>query len=291
MIARFSPRPNVCFMLLMIILTLPGCGSGISHYVTKPVQGSQNLSVDEITQIAGQSLQMMGYGIQEQDIPAGYIHARKRVVEDMYGRSTEIKINVQQGQVGEKVLGVEAFSCPGCIPEAHFNPSWMANQFYTFFDLIYKASEQSAGTKASPFAQSPPTQDNAGSILNSRSPPSAGKQPPDAEQPHPSLRINTMEVIPDVMGAGSKFNIVVEYTMADPTMKEKELPVHFNFSIVQGSEILYSSKSVEVNSSNGGGTKRTEPMTASKKNGAYRVKVILHYRGVTAEESKEFVIK
>jgi hypothetical protein len=100
-----------------------------------------------------------------------------------------------------------------------------------------------------------------------------------------------MEVIPDVVQAGSKFNIVLEYTVADPTMKEKELPVHFNFSIVQGSETLYSPKSVEVNSSNGGGTKRTEPMTASKKNGAYTVKVILQYKGVTAEESRGFVIK
>ena len=167
--ARVFPPPNVCFILLMIVLTLPGCGRGISQHVTKPVPGSQNLSIDEITQMAGQSLQMMGYGIQEQNIPAGYVYARKRVVEDIYGRSTEIKINVQQGQVGEKVLGVEAFSCRGCIPEAHFSPSWMANQFYTFFDLVYKASGRSAGTKASPFQGSPPP----GSI--SGSPPMTGK--------------------------------------------------------------------------------------------------------------------
>ena len=169
MIARVLARPNVCFVLLMIVLTFPGCGRGISQFVTKPVQGSQNLSIDEITQMAGQSLQMMGYGIQEQNIPAGYIYARKRVVEDIYGRSTEIKINVQQGQVGEKVLGVEAFSCPGCIPEAHFSPSWMANQFYTYFDLRYKASARFAGTKASPVQGSPPP----GSI--SGSPPITGK--------------------------------------------------------------------------------------------------------------------
>ena len=167
--ARVFPPPNVCFILLMIVLTLPGCGRGISQHVTKPVPGSQNLSIDEITQMAGQSLQMMGYGIQEQNIPAGYVYARKRVVEDIYGRSTEIKINVQQGQVGEKVLGVEAFSCRGCIPEAHFSPSWMANQFYSFFDLVYKASGRSAGTKASPVQGSPPP----GSI--SGSPPMTGK--------------------------------------------------------------------------------------------------------------------
>ena len=140
-------------------------------------------------------------------------------------------------------------------------------------------------------AEPPPAQDAAGSIVSSRAPSSAGKQSPAAEQQHPSLRINTMEVIPDVVQAGSKFNIVLEYTVADPTMNEKELPVHFNFSIVQGSETLYSPKSVEVNSSNGGGTKRTEPLTASKKNGAYTVKVILQYKGVTAEESRGFVIK
>ena len=59
MIARVLPWPNVCFVFLMIVLTFPGCGRGISQFVTKPVQGSQNLSIDEITQMAGQSLQMM----------------------------------------------------------------------------------------------------------------------------------------------------------------------------------------------------------------------------------------
>ena len=112
-----------------------------------------------------------------------------------------------------------------------------------------------------------------------------------AEQAQPSLRIRTMEVVPDVVQAGSRFNIVLEYTVADPWRNEKELPVQFAFSILQGSETLYSPKSADVNSINGGGTKRTEPMTASKRKGTYTVKVNLQYKGVHAEESREFTIK
>ena len=76
-------------------------------------------------------------------------------------------------------------------------------------------------------AEPPPAQDAAGSIVSSRVPSSAGKQSPAAEQQHPSLRINTMEVIPDVVQAGSKFNIVLEYTVADPTMNRKGAPRPF----------------------------------------------------------------
>jgi len=268
MAARVSPRPVVFLVLLTIFLALPGCRRGISQYVTKPVPESRNVSVDEITLMAGRSLERMGYGIEKQDNRGGYIYSRKQMAEDAYGRSTEIYIYVQQGQGGEKILGVDAYSCPKCVPEGPFSPSWMADRFYANFDQVYTASGRSAEANPSP-----------------------GKQTSAAEQPQPSLRIKTMEVKPDVVRAGSKFDIVLEYTVADPTMKEKELPVHFTFSIMRGSETLYSPRGVEIGSGNGGATKRTEPITASKRNGAYAVKVNLQYRGVNAEESRGFIIK
>jgi len=299
MIARGFPGPNVCFVLLMIVLTFPGCGRGISQFVTKPVQGSQNLSIDEITQMAGQSLQMMGYGIQEQDIPAGYIYARKRMVEDIYGRSTEIWINVEQGQVGEKVLGVEAFSCRGCIPEAHFSPSWMINQFYTYFDLVYKAAGRSSGTKTPPLQGFPPPSSISGS------PPMTGKSaegplsaPPPNIVPTPgaattmgSLKINKVEIDPTVVRAGSKFQIVADYFVADPKTEEKEIPVLFSLSILEGSKVLYAPKATEIKSYNNKSTIRREPITAGAKKGVYKIKVSIQYNNLSAEGAADLRIE
>jgi hypothetical protein len=283
MIPRIFSPPKVCLVWLLIVFILPGCGGGNSQYVTKPVQGSQNLTVDEITQMAGQSLQMMGYGIQEQNIPSGYIYARKRVAEDIYSRSTEMKINVQPGVAGEKVLGVEAFTCPGCIPEAHFSPSWMANQFYTFFDLIYKASGRSAERQPA----SPPPLRAPALVPGPSSPPEKSVGAPSS----PSMEILKVEIEPPSVQPGSRFHIVTEYRVLDPGTGEKEVPVYFRFSILRGSQVLYSPEGMEIKSLNGGIMKRKEPMNAPDQKGAYAAKITIEFKGGSAEGTANFNIQ
>jgi hypothetical protein len=283
MSARVFTRPNGWLVLWLIILSLPGCGGANSQYVTRPVQGSQSLSVEEITQMAGQSLQMMGYGIQEQNIPAGYIYARKRVAEDIYGRSTEMKISVQPDEAGEKVLGVEAFSCPGCIPEAHFSPFWMANQFYTFFDLVYKASGRFVARQS----VSPSPVQAPAFVPGPPSPPEKPGRAPSS----PSLEIIKVEIDPPSVQAGSRFHILTEYRVQDPGTAEKEVPVYFRFSILRGSQVLYNPEGMEIKSLNGGIMKRTDPMNASVQKGGYAAKVTIQFKSASAEGTANFKIQ
>ncbi len=136
MVRPVAWRRGVCFVSFLLILSVSACGRGASQQVVRPVPGSQNVPVSDITATAAQSLMHMGYLIQEQSPETGYIHARKTVVEDPYGRSVEMKVNVIPGPAGDKQLSAEAFTCPGCVPEATFDPAWMANRFHTTFDLF-----------------------------------------------------------------------------------------------------------------------------------------------------------
>lgn len=136
MVRPVAWRRGLCFVSFLLILSLSACGRGASQQVVRPVPGSQNVPVSDISATAAQALMYMGYLIQEQDPETGYIHARKSVVEDPYGRSVEMKVNVIPGPAGDKQLSAEAFTCPGCVPEATFDPAWMANRFHTTFDLF-----------------------------------------------------------------------------------------------------------------------------------------------------------
>lgn len=414
-------------VFLMVPLVFSACGVGASKYTTRPVEGLPNASVQDVSLVASKALEWMGYGIAERSPGGESITARKRVVEDHFGRSTEMKIQVLLGPGGAKFLGVNASTCPGCLAQATFDPDWMTHQFFQHFDMAvrdpgrylwmptagpppapsplvpppgsvpvdpFKAvppeqdlevaravarraahlgielmpvtpelaaflglaepkgaavqnavpdspaakaglkkgdvileadrqpvegprdvviavsnkspgdplvlriwrdgavSEKTVALAALPrAAESPTAQGAAGRVVGSQDPSPAGKQTRTASPPRPALQITAMEVKPDTVRAGSKFNLVLEYTVADPTTEEKEIPVQFAFSIVQGSESLYSPKGVEIKSSNGGVTKRIEPVTAGKKPGSYTIKATLTFRGASAQESRSFRIE
>ena len=91
--APIAWRWGLCFVSFLLILSLDACGRGISQQVVRPVPGSQNVPVSDISATAAQSLMYMGYMIQEQNPETGYLHARKSVVEDPYGRNVEMKVS------------------------------------------------------------------------------------------------------------------------------------------------------------------------------------------------------
>ena len=136
MVSPVAWRRGLCFVSFLLIISLCACGRGVSQQVVRAIPGSQNVPVSDISTTAAQSLRYMGYSIQEIDAERGYLYARKTVVEDPYGRNVEMKVNVIPGPAGEKQLSVEATTCPGCVPQATFDPAWMADRFYTTFDLF-----------------------------------------------------------------------------------------------------------------------------------------------------------
>jgi hypothetical protein len=406
----FEGKKLWALFLILILITIVACGRGVSQQMTRPVEGSQSLSVADVTGMASQALQNMGYGIQEQNLDAGYLYASKRVLEDIYGRSVEIKINVAADPTGDKSLSVQAFTCPGCIPEAHFDPGWMANQFYSTFDLVANSATRSAKPSLPPAydpsmaipyqgpgdpnpAIGPQMSDaeqrnmlivladsqrkaqlgvtlqtvtpelasflglreprgaiiqnvdptgpadkaklrkgdviltldekpvnNPGDVilgiagkspgdkvtllvsregktfnqlttLAQRTQPSATESKESPDHPAPSIHIDQVKVNPAVVKSGSKFKFVTDYTVTDSAAREKEIPVKFAFIISEGSNTLYSPEAVEIQSVNGGNTKRTEPVAASRKKGTYTLKVILQYKDLQTEKSVAFRIE
>ncbi len=127
-------------------------------------------------------------------------------------------------------------------------------------------------------------------VLARRMDPSVPAAPAPAEQATHSLQLTSLNISPETVKSGSVFNVVVNYEVSDPSVKEQEIPVAFSFSILEGSNVLYSPASKEIKSANGGPMKRTEPITAAKRKGTFTLKVSLQYKGRVAEKSGTFRI-
>lgn len=389
-------RRGLCFVSFLLILSLSACGRGASQQVVRPVPGSQNVPVSDISAMAAQSLMYMGYLIQEQNPETGYIHARKTVVEDPYGRSVEMKVNVIPGPAGDKQLSAEAFTCPGCVPEATFDPAWMANRFHTTFDLfagragLYNRApetvqrpyppEQSAipqgaavdertlkfvtadvkrkvrlgiaiedvtrettaplglneargavirqiepGGPAGNTTLAPgdvivevdgkPVADTAAIIvaISEKSPGEVvtltvirqgrtyrqpvtlakrqDREAPGAQPSLPSVQITRIAVNPPSVPAGGTFDVIVEYSAKDPSTQLKQIAVQLTIEILQGDEVLYTHKPIEVSGENGVSTRRREPLAGAKKAGAYTVRATVKYGGISATGQTRFTIQ
>lgn len=136
-----SRRRRVWFPLFLLTISLYACAAGVSRMVVRSVPGSQNVPIRAISATAVQSLAYLGYSIRNQNLETGDIYASKPVGEDLYGRDVAMKVKVMSGPTGEKRLAVEAFSCPGCVPQATFDPAWMADRFFTAFDQFAGRAE------------------------------------------------------------------------------------------------------------------------------------------------------
>jgi tetratricopeptide (TPR) repeat protein len=112
-----------------------------------------------------------------------------------------------------------------------------------------------------------------------------------AVSPVPLIQIRKVEIKPSVVPPGGRFDLIVEYSVSDPSLKQEQLPVQFSFSILQGEKTLYGSTPLEIMSSNSQNTIRTEPLNASNRRGTYLLKVSLTYKKVAAEKSVELRVE
>jgi hypothetical protein len=72
--------------------------------------------------------------------------------------------------------------------------------------------------------------------------------------PVPLLLLQEVEIKPAGVAPGSRFDLVVRYFISDSSTKQEQIPVQINFTILQGSQVFYSPKGIEVKSKNGGST-------------------------------------
>jgi hypothetical protein len=116
-------------------------------------------------------------------------------------------------------------------------------------------------------------------------------QPPTAISAAPSLQINRIDLKPPVVAAGRTFDLVVDFSVSDPSAANDQLPVLFSLSILEGSKVLYAPKATEIKSYNSKSTLRTEPLKAADKKGIYTIKVSVKYKTLAAEKSVELRIE
>ena len=114
---------------------------------------------------------------------------------------------------------------------------------------------------------------------------SPGPQPLPAISAAPSLQINRIDLKPPVVSAGRTFDLVVDFSVSDPSATNENIPVLFSLSILEGSKVLYAPKATEIKSYNSKSTLRTEPLKASDKKGIYTIKVSVKYKTFAAEKS------
>jgi tetratricopeptide (TPR) repeat protein len=109
--------------------------------------------------------------------------------------------------------------------------------------------------------------------------------------PVPLILIRKVEIKPVVVPPGGRFDLILEYSVGDPALKEEQLPVQFSFSILQGEKTLYSQAPMNLMSRNSQNTTRTEPLNASNRKGVCLLKVLLAYKNFASEKSVELRIE
>ncbi len=231
------------------------------------------LSVSSITRMATDAMQAMGCTVREQDPGRGLVYGTMGVPNDAYGRQVSIRVRVERDTTGKVVLPIETVDCPDCSTEGYSSQALEVS----FIQYFLQAMNQS------------PEYLNAGRAP--AAPPPVSAVQPVPKPTAPPIQIGKVEVQPVSVKAGSRFNVVAEFIVTDASAAAQDIPVQFRLSILEQSNVLFNSEVIHIPSTNGGTMRRTEPLTASRKKGAYELKVSLQYRDKVEEKSVRFVIE
>lgn len=106
-----------------------------------------------------------------------------------------------------------------------------------------------------------------------------------------SLEMNNIEVRPVHILPGKTFDLILEYSLTDPRLEEKRVPVKFEYSILDKSRELFRSRSVEMMCVNGQRSSRIVHLIAAKKKGNYSIQALMKYDRKIVGDAIEFMIK
>lgn len=106
----------------------------------------------------------------------------------------------------------------------------------------------------------------------------------------PMVRIHAIKTEPLSVPAGSQFDLRVEYTVTDSSVKEDEVPIKLSYKIFDGTKVFLS-KPVEVKGLNGSRTPATLHLTATNKKGLYTIQALLNYKSQISERSTELKVE
>jgi carboxyl-terminal processing protease len=107
----------------------------------------------------------------------------------------------------------------------------------------------------------------------------------------PTIEIHNLKISPANVSAGSSFDLVVNYSVSDPSNQSNRIPVKFSFSILRSERVMFAPKPVELQALNGSKMSRIVTLTANEEHGIYELEAILKYKGKMKSDTTQFKIK
>ena len=107
----------------------------------------------------------------------------------------------------------------------------------------------------------------------------------------PSIEIYKMESKPTIVQPGGKFDLVVDYSVRDPSIQTDRIPLEFSYSILKGNKSLFDSVPVLLQAPNGRRMQRVVHLTAAKIKGNYIIRTSLRYKYKIAGDHVKFEIE
>ena len=276
-------------------------------------------SVGEITVLADRTLRNMGYEVVDNNIYTGFVHARRPVANDPFGRSTSLRVTVIPGQSGSNDLRVQAASCPGCIHEGVLDPAWMTQNFIAH--LLREAAAgnwhagQTAPARAMPSAQpavdqdwqriherqgfeqptapEPPAQKAVPEPARQKAAPQPPRPPaaPVAARPEPRITIGDVRTLPETVKPGAPFSVEITFTAHDGADAPGQMAVAIRYAIEARGATLFERTEEGIKAPRGRPFQIVKHLTATKEPGAYTIRVKLSAGGLSAEGSTPLNVK
>jgi hypothetical protein len=106
----------------------------------------------------------------------------------------------------------------------------------------------------------------------------------------PSLVLHNITVNPTPVPAGSRFEVIVEYTVTESKGDRSKIPVSLWYEIYSEDQRLYEKGPIEIMSVNGKGMRQIEPVQATKRTGSYRLEARIVYEKEIQTRSVPFRI-
>jgi hypothetical protein len=304
---------RVLYLAVTMMFLISACAGNKPHLATRPMEGYGTATVEEITVLADWTLRNMGYEVQQNNLNTGYIHATRRVPEDIYGRSTTLEVSVTQGAAARS-LSVQAYSCPGCIHEGKFDPVRIADEFYQNFYQAARTRTWYAGQAApsgklkdNPRASDPAWKDLLDRLADKRQDVTTGQKAPVPAKPDkqpeqvkktapvkqagPFLKINKVRTVPETVQPGGKFVVEINFTVGNGKDAKENLPVSFGYAIEKNGETLFEPDPEKVDAPNGQSWQIVKHLTATPDKGNYTIRVTLKSGSKSSEEKTNLTVK
>jgi hypothetical protein len=300
----------VAFSVAGVVLVISGCATPPPQPASHAAPDLLTASVGEITVLADRTLRNMGYEVVDNNIATGFVHARRRVANDPYGRSTSLRVTVTPGQSGSNDLHVQAESCPGCVSEGILDPEWMTQNFMA--ELLREAAAgnwhagQSAPASVMPSAQPAFDQDRQRTLERQgfeqpkapeppgqKAAPEPPRQPaaPVAARPEPRITISDVRTLPETVKPGDPFSVEITFTAHDGADAPGQMAVAFRYAIEARGATLFERTEEGIKAPRGRPFQIVKHLTATREQGAYTIRVKLSAGGLSAEGSSPLNVK